>query len=423
MRPTVFLPRAALALLAAGLAAAAPAPAAAQTRVPVDSTDAQRERAREQARERRDAQRDAAREQARERRDAQRDAARERARARRDSLDADREARDDLGLGDIGRVVGEAVREGMRGAAEGVRAASEALRAVERDLDRDYEPDAPDAGPTRIDTTVRVGQSGAVDLTLVTGPVTVTAWNRADVRVRAYSERLPLRFEATGGTVRVYSPRTRTRSAGEQRLEVFVPAGTRVTATSVSGDVSVRGMRGEVDARSTSGDVDVQGGARRVALQSVSGDVRASAVDGDVRAQSVSGDVTLDDVGGEVDAKTTSGGVTLRRARLSRLRAETVSGDVAYDGALARDGRYDLSSHSGEIRLALPAGAGAALSLRTYSGTIDSNVPLTLQPNALSSPAPAGSRSGRRLEFTLGGGGARVTAESFSGSITIAKPR
>lgn len=417
MRLPVHLPSVARALLAASFATAA-APAGAQTRVPIDSTDAQRTRARER--------RDAEREAARARRDAQRDSQRARADARRDSINAEREARDDLGIGDIGRVVGEAVREGMRGAAEGARAASDALRDVGRELDRsrDYEPDARDAAPTRIDTTVRVGQGGAVDLTLVSGPVTVTAWNRTDVRVRGYSERLPLRFEATGGTVRVYSPRTRTRSAGEQRLEAFVPAGTRVAAASVSGDVRVRGVRGEVDARSTSGDVDVEGGARRVALQSVSGDVHATSLDGDVRAQSVSGDVTLDDVGGEVDARTTSGGVTVRRARVSRLRAETVSGDVAYDGALARDGRYDLSSHSGEIRLALPAGAGAALSVRTYSGTIDSDVPLTLQPNAVPNDArAAGYRTGRRLEFTLGGGGARITAESFSGSITITRPR
>lgn len=417
MRLTVPLPSAALALLAASLVTVA-TPAGAQTRVPVDSTDPQHERARER--------RDAEREIARARRDAERERARARAEARRDSIDAEREARDDLGIGNIGRVVGEAVREGMRGAAEGARAAADALRDVGRDLDRDHddEPDARDAAPTRIDTTVSVGRDPTVDLTLVTGPVTVTAWNRGDVRVRGYSERLPLRFETTGGTVRVYSPRTRIRSAGEQRLEVFVPAGTRVAATSVSGDVRVRGVRGEIDARSTSGNIDVEGGARRVALQSVSGDVRASSLEGDVRAQSVSGDVTLDDVGGEVDAKTTSGSVTVRRARVSRLRAETVSGDVAYDGTLARDGRYDLSSHSGEIRLALPANAGAALSVRTYSGTIDSNVPLTLQPTA---DAPGGTRdnsyrAGRRLEFTVGGGGARVTAESFSGSITITRP-
>jgi hypothetical protein len=392
-------------LLVAALVAAPAAGAAAQTGAPVDTTSR--------------AGREASREAARERRDRERERARDRAQARRDSINAEREARDDLGLSELGAVVREGVRAGMRGAAEGIRAAREALREVDAELadEEDRRAGGARAETTRLDTTVSVGREPTVDLSLVSGPVTVTAWDRAEVRVRGQSDRLPLRFESTGGAVRVYSPRSRGRG-GDQRLEVMVPAGARLTAASVSGDVRVRGVRGDLDARSVSGDVDVEGTGRRAALTSVSGDVRGAGFEGDVRVESVSGDVSLDNVGGQVDAKTTSGGVTVRRARLTRLRAETVSGDVRYDGTLARDGRYDLSSHSGEIHLALPPNASAALSVRTYSGAIDTDVPLTLQPNG----SGAARNTGRRLEFTLGGGGARVTAESFSGDITIARP-
>jgi DUF4097 and DUF4098 domain-containing protein YvlB len=229
------------------------------------------------------------------------------------------------------------------------------------------------------------------------------------------SERFPLRFESSGGVVRVYTPRTRARSAGEQRLEVEVPVGTRVIARSVSGDVRVRGVRGELEARTTSGNVDADG-ARNATLHTVSGDVRGTGLEGLVNVQSVSGDVDLTDISGELGAQTTSGDVRLRRARLTRLRAETVSGDVAYDGPIARGGRYDLTSHSGGIRLALPGDAAAALTVRTYSGTIDTSLPLVLRPT------PRGQAAPRRMEFTLNGGGAQVTAESFSGTITIARP-
>ena len=44
---------------------------------------------------------------------------------------------------------------------------------------------------------------------------------------------------------------------GDSRFEVSVPVGVRVIARSTSGDVSVRGTRGQVEARSTSGDVEV----------------------------------------------------------------------------------------------------------------------------------------------------------------------
>jgi DUF4097 and DUF4098 domain-containing protein YvlB len=395
---------------------------------PADTTPDQRERARRDAEQAREQARERARRARRELQEAERELERaerearttrsEAARAEAARARAEREARSDLGI-EIGRVVGEAVREGVRGAAIGVRAASEALRETQRELERDHDPDvAPTSAPTRIDTLVSVGREATVDLSLVSGPVTVTAWNRSDVRVRGSSERYPLRFESSTGMVRVYTPRTRTtRSAGEQRLEVEVPVGTRVIARSISGDVRVRGVRGEIEARSTSGNIDADGGARNVTLQTVSGDVRGTALEGVLSIQSVSGDVDLTDITGELGAQTTSGDVRLRRARLTRLRAETVSGDVAYDGPIARGGRYDLTSHSGGIHLALPSDAAAALSVRTYSGTIDTSLPLVLRPTPRGQ-APAT----RRMEFTLNGGGAQVTAESFSGTITIARP-
>ena len=56
---------------------------------------------------------------------------------------------------------------------------------------------------------------------------------------------------------------------------------------------------------------------------------------------------------------------------------------------------------------------GALLELETFSGRINSDFPLTLQPGE------TGGRRGRRMEFTIGNGGARVTAQAFSGNINI----
>ncbi|MDQ6924899.1 MAG: DUF4097 domain-containing protein [Candidatus Eremiobacteraeota bacterium] len=360
---------------------------------------------------------------------------RRRALARRDSLRAqiarlraacgsacDSSAdRDDLtGLRDLGRVVGESVNAGMRGAADEIR------RAVAHGFDYgpDYEPGPRDRhGLTRIDTTVAFTRGGSVDLSLVNGPVTVTAWDRAEVRVRGRSDHLPLRFERTdgpnGGSVRVYTVRTRDRSEGEQQLDVVVPTGTRVTANSISGDVRVHGVGGELDAETVSGDVEVEGTVRRMAISSVSGSVRAERVEGDLRAHSVSGDVQIVGARGDADVNSVSGNVDVR-GTLGRLRARTVSGDVSYDGTFARDGRYDLDSQSGEVRLVLPSNVGAALSLQTFSGSIDTGIPLTLEPTPRSTDGSS-VRHGRRLEFTLGGGGARITAQSFSGTIVIAR--
>lgn len=265
----------------------------------------------------------------------------------------------------------------------------------------------------RIDTTVTVGRDASVDLGLVSGDVTVTASSRDEVRIKAYSEVVPLRFEHVGNTVRVTTESGRYRRSGDQRMEVVVPFGTRVRASSVSGEVSVRGVRGEVDASSVSGGVVVEDAIRRVSLNSVSGDVRGRGIEGDVRARGVSGDVTLERVTGEVDAETVSGEVEVRGARSDRLHAQSVSGDITYDGTIARDGRYDVQSHSGTVRLYVPSDAPISLSASTFSGSVNSRMQMTMQPTG------DGSRRGRRMELSINGGGARVTAQTFSGDIVI----
>jgi DUF4097 and DUF4098 domain-containing protein YvlB len=272
-----------------------------------------------------------------------------------------------------------------------------------------------DRGAHRIDTTVTVGRDAAVDLSLISGDVTVTAASRDEVRIRAHSDVIPLRFERVGNTVRVTTEPGNYRRSGSQRMEVVVPFGTRVRAGSVSGSVSVRGVRGEIDANSVSGDATVEDVTRRASVSSVSGDVRVSGVDGDVRARGVSGDVTIDRVSGEVDAETVSGEVDVRGARSERVHAQSVSGDITYDGTIARDGRYDFQSHSGSVRLFVPSDAGISLTASSFSGSVNSRMPMTMGPTRSST----GVRRGQRMELSINGGGARVSAQTFSGDIVI----
>jgi DUF4097 and DUF4098 domain-containing protein YvlB len=267
----------------------------------------------------------------------------------------------------------------------------------------------------RIDTTVAVGRDASVDLSLVNGDVIVTASNRDEVRIKAYSEVIPLRFEHFGNTVRVTTESGQYRHSGDQRMEVVVPYGTRVNAGSVSGDVSVRGVRGEIRANSVSGSVTVESATRRATLNSVSGEVRARDIEGDLYARGVSGDITVDRVVGEVDAETVSGEVSVRDAQSDRVHAESVSGELTYQGSISRDGRYDFQSHSGTVRLEIPADAGISLSASTFSGSVNSKLPMTMGPTSSTS----GSRHGQRMELAINGGGARVTATTFSGDIVI----
>jgi DUF4097 and DUF4098 domain-containing protein YvlB len=289
--------------------------------------------------------------------------------------------------------------------------AAPAQRGNDRDRDRDREWQE---AQSRIDTTFAFNRAGVVDLSQVSGDVVVTAWERGEARIRAYAERGRVKSSLSSSrlTLEIESIRGRI---GDSRIEVSIPVGVRVIARSTSGDITVRGTKGAVDARSTSGDVVVTDATDRIVLESVSGDIRASQLTGEVRGESVSGTIEARDVTGDVRAETTSGDISLTGVTSKGVYATTVSGEVEYDGNIDASGRYEFHLHSGDLRLEIPESSSAMFSVQTYSGSLDSEFPLTLQPGQRSTGRP------RRFEFTLGGGGARVTAESFSGDIVLAR--
>jgi hypothetical protein len=63
----------------------------------------------------------------------------------------------------------------------------------------------------------------------------------------------------------------------------------------------------------------------------------------------------------------------------------------------------------------LKAEGSETFTVATFSGALDSEFQLTLSPGQRVTGRP------RRFEFTLGGGSAQVTAESFSGDVIISR--
>jgi DUF4097 and DUF4098 domain-containing protein YvlB len=281
--------------------------------------------------------------------------------------------------------------------------------AQEKDKDKDRDRDRDVDYTSTVDTVLPLSRNGAVEIQLHAGEIIVTGWSRSEVKVRATSERGQVRVDASPSYIEIGTRGLRSRH-GDTRVEVSVPEGTRLTVAAGSADVSVRGVKGEVDVATTSGDVVIDDASTRVSFESMSGDVQISRVQGDLRGEAMSGEIGVTDVSGGVEVETVSGDLTLHDVRSRSVRAETVSGSVEFEGRTERGGRYDFASHSGDVRLVLPQTLGALISVETFNGTIDSDFPITLNP---------GQRHGRQYEFQVGDGGARIGASSFSGGIYI----
>ncbi len=307
----------------------------------------------------------------------------------------------------------QGVSERERARIERERYQAERDRArAERDRFREEQRREREAA-SALDTTVAFDARGTVTVSCPGGLVRVTAADRNEIKVRARTDNGAIRFTSNGSRATLEPASGRGCSDGQ--FVVTVPVGARVTANTWSGSIEISGVRGAIEAHAQSGDVTIRDAGDRLDVEALSGDVSVTGVAGDAAINTVSGDIGLAGARSSVEIETVSGDVSLRDIVSRQVRAHTTSGDVGFTGQIASGGRYEFNTHSGEVRLGLPADVGAELSVSTFSGGIESDFPITLKAGEHG----IGAAQAKRLSFTLGQGSARIIAETFSGDITL----
>lgn len=344
--------------------------------------------------------------------------------------------------GDLERHIEQIVDQHINIAAQAAvfaqRQSGDAIRRAQaaREAERRRRQDAR-RGPEytdRVSKTLRLGKNGTVDLANLSGDIVVTGGNGNDVRVeavkrvrhpneseaRALLQSIEVRIEERNGNVEVRTDYPRRNWSGGVDYTVTVPREANVVLRSISGDIRVSNVTGELRAETTSGDL-VATAVRRVRqAKSISGDVEIVDSDGDeVTAETISGTLITRNVKARtVDLHSVSGDLRLTDVESERTFVRSVSGEVEFSGRLSRQGRYEFQSHSGDVRVA-PLGSGFSLEASTFSGDLRSDYPLTMQGNQ--SNAFPNRRNGRGIRGSFGDGGPALTVQSFSGNITIVK--
>jgi len=189
--------------------------------------------------------------------------------------------------------------------------------------------------------------------------------------------------------------------------EITVPASTAVQAHSGSGNVDVSGVSSGVQAQTGSGDIRLRdlGGSQNA--RTGSGNIRAENVGAPFTAQTGSGDIEASLTGsGDVDVHTGSGTIQVRGIK-GGVRGRTGSGNIEAGGTVA--GPWQLHSGSGNIRLAVGSNSGFNVDLHTSSGSIHSELPITVQ----------GSMGSHELKGTVHGGGPTVEVSTSSGDVEV----
>jgi DUF4097 and DUF4098 domain-containing protein YvlB len=264
----------------------------------------------------------------------------------------------------------------------------------------------------QVDTTVPARQGQRLVVSAYGGEIDVKTWDRNAVRVEADpSSRTSVEVTSSSGAVNVRTEGRRGPPSSVD-LRITVPVWMGLDLSGVYTDVTVVGVRAPITVETVQGQVDVTGGEGLVSLRSVQGAVRLKGAKGRIEVHSVNEDVRVTDASGDIVAETVNGEIVLERVDATSLDAGTVNGDVTYEGPIRSGGRYTLSSHNGDVTLAVAEGTSASVSVSTFNGEFESAFPVPLRE----------SRKGKRFSFVLGGGSAQVSLESFQGSVQLVRP-
>jgi hypothetical protein len=339
----------------------------------------------------------------------------------------------------VGPQVRAEITQAMR---EAVADLSVVGREISREVSREVQRGRTDRDQDRrieqVDkqtTKIALGANGSLDLKNISGEIIVAAGSgrevvmeitkrsrgrtEADAKLGLDQVKVEVDHRGDRATVETRYPdqsgRERSPYSVSVSFNITAPAGTRMNLTSISGDVSVKGMRGDL------------------AIDVVSGDIQISDVTRLTTIKSISGETTLTDIDNAVDLTvgTVSGDLTLQRLKTRRLTGNVVSGDVAaadvtaesveltsmsgtveYAGPIAPKGRYQLQAHSGDVRVVVGGNVGFDLRAETYSGRIRSDATIDLK---------GATTSARSLRGTVGDGSAVVVATTFSGNVIVSR--
>jgi len=202
----------------------------------------------------------------------------------------------------------------------------------------------PVSGPLRLDLAITAGEIDVEAAPVAEAVVELESLGGPDSAVDE------ARVELRGDELIVEVKKRRA----EVRLRVQAPERSALKARSASGDLRIRGPLGAVEVKTASGDVE---------LDEVDA-LEAKVASGDVEVDRVAGEARIDSASGDVEIGETGGGATVR----------TASGDQLVRSVA--QGRVDLTSASGDIRLGIKQGSRLWIDARSMSGDVSSELEL-----------------------------------------------
>ena len=263
---------------------------------------------------------------------------------------------------------------------------------------------------TQTDTTFAVAAGSRLEINpLNQGELTVTAWDRQEIRVQAtHPPALRVAIQHEDGLIKLEERRPVRAALDEILLRVSVPSNTRVTVVGTHAEVTIVGVEGGISVTTNQGNVTIRNATGPLKLQSSGGEFTVEDVTGIAQLRTTARRITVRNLSGDLTVETVAGDIELDSIQANRVEATSHAGNITYRGTIEANGLYDFASNRGNIVLHLPNSVSATVTAGTVSGEFTSDFPMDVTPV-----------QGEKFTFTLGTGTARIELITHRGSILL----
>lgn len=271
----------------------------------------------------------------------------------------------------------------------------------------------------KIDRVFDVKPGGELILETDAGSVTVEAWDKNQVAVvvemsgdQEQLSRFRVEFRSDDSTVSIIG-KQRGRffpwhwQSSDIVYRVRVPSKFRPRINTAGGDVSIRGVGGNVRCETSGGTLKLSSIVGDTYGETSGGDVLIRGVKGDVQGHTSGGDVKVDSVIGSVKVTTSGGEVVLLRIN-GRIFGETSGGNI--EARLVGENKgVHLETSGGNVSVYLPKDVAANVQASTSGGSVKCDLPVMV----------LGKISEDELHGKINGGGNLVELSTSGGNINI----
>jgi hypothetical protein len=232
-----------------------------------------------------------------------------------------------------------------------------------------------------VDEAIGVGPEDAIVIRNSFGSLRITGWDRKEVHVKGMIGKDVVRtdVEKQGGesvVVDVVLPDAKNYGslAVAAELEISVPRRSSLDVSGIGSDIDIEGVDGAIAIRTIAGTTGIVGavGDAPLSATSISGAISIKGPFTSVRVGSVTGDILVRGVNGGLEANSTSGMITVENALIETADLTTGMGDISIDCSLSNAGTLLATTNfGGAIELTLQEGVEGRFTLAGGAGLTD----------------------------------------------------